>query len=136
MILTNKIFIFTELAEASYATLINNIKTFREALYWHLPFGVGTVGVNAFTRPVYLVCFVMTRKLISNAKLDIVGCERYTSTRRVVGSCKSCIPQGRKLNSLFVGAFSLSLLSFILVIASVLFSFVPFSFKPIHTISA
>lgn len=45
------------------------------------------------------------------------------------GSGQSRYQRGGKFNSLFVGAFSFSLLSFILVIASVLFSFVPFSFK-------
>lgn len=124
-----KYFIFTLLSDASNATPNSNLKTFREPLYWHLPFGVGNWG-RVFLQGLFICpCFVMTLKYIAHAKLDIVGCERYTSIRRVVGPCKSCITQGRKLNSLFVGAFSLSLLSFILVIASVLFSFIPFSFN-------
>jgi hypothetical protein len=54
----------------------------------------------------------------------------------VIGSGQSRRKRGGWFNSLFVGAFSLSFLSFVLVIASVLFSVFSFSFKPVYTLSA
>ncbi len=52
--------------------------------------------------------------------------------KSVIGSGQSRYAREGLFNSLFVGAFSLSFLSFVLVIASVLFSLFSFSFKPVH----
>lgn len=81
MELNLKIYIFMPLSDARNAPLTNEIKTFKEALYWHFPWALQTVG-RVFLQGLFICpCFQTQHKGVTKTLQHIIGGCKGTISR-------------------------------------------------------